>query len=227
LLIATLIVGCGTYENAKETAVAETEPTTPTKTYTPIPIDTSTVTPLPTNTLTPSDTPTETPTETPEPSPTPLTPLEEVIINAVDLNEILGSWSLSTVDQTKKIQDICVEDCVFHMFFMNDLSATLKIILNRYSSSEDAMLYAANKVKENADDPEIMELPKDDSVFVPENTWFSVENGETFTVGTSYNNIYIEMEAFFTIDIDDFKLPTDMLSLFTGFQIYKLEKAGY
>ncbi len=75
VFLALLLVGCGTSENAVQTAFAETEAAKPTETHTPVPTNTPTMTPSPTNTLTPTEQPTKTPTikpsQTPSETPTP------------------------------------------------------------------------------------------------------------------------------------------------------------
>lgn len=63
VFLALLLVGCGTSENAVQTAIAETAAAMPTKTMTPVPTETPTLTPLPTETATATET--VTPTEIP------------------------------------------------------------------------------------------------------------------------------------------------------------------
>lgn len=98
ILLALLLVGCGTSESAVQTAIAETAAANPTNTYTPIPSDTPSVTPSPTFTLTPSETPTvtapptETETLTPEPTATPTPDLRVIAIEPKEF--LLGSDDL-------------------------------------------------------------------------------------------------------------------------------------
>ena len=95
-LMALLLVGCGTSEDAVQTAIAETEAAKPTLTYTAVPTDTPepTFTPLPTDTPQPTETdiPTETTVPTEEYTPTPLPPMEDVILTSKELNKAIELW---------------------------------------------------------------------------------------------------------------------------------------